>query len=222
MRRFVFGVLLLTIPSLWVACGSPEPADDSGREAAAMPPPAEAAVPVPDAMPVAPPAPPPLFPRGLVTHVPGVTPGYVLFSPLLSNMSYLVDNDGQVVHSWTTPYSPGGGQYLLPNGNLLRPGRDPEMTGFRAGGTGGILQELDWEGNVVWEWRLSDPGRVQHHDVEPLPNGNILAIGWEAKSADEARGAGRRADRTPEQGLWPDWVLEIEPVRPHGAKSVWE
>ena len=34
--------------------------------------------------------------------------------------------------------------------------------------------------------------------------------------------AGGREDRIPEQGLWPDWLLEIEPVRPRGAKIVWE
>jgi len=166
--------------------------------------------------------PPSLFPRGLVAKAPGVTPGYVLFNPLLSDTAYLVDNDGAVVHTWKASTSPGASMYLLPNGNLLRAGRDPKQLGFRAGGTGGILEELDWEGNVVWEWRLSEAERVLHHDVEPLPNGNILAIAWEVKSPEEARRAGRRADLVPEQGLWPDYVLEIEPVRPRGAKIVWE
>ena len=50
--------------------------------------------------------------------------------------------------------------YFLPNGNLLRPGRDPNEVVFRAGGTGGILQEFDWEGNVVWEWALSDENQI--------------------------------------------------------------
>ncbi len=222
MRRLALGVLVFVCAGSWAACGPPEASVDRSGEATPEAASSQTAESASDETLAAPPAPPPLFPRGLVTHVPGVTPGYVLFSPLLSDTSYLVDNDGQIVHQWKTPYSPGGGQYLLANGNLLRPGRDPEMTGFRAGGTGGILQELDWDGNVVWEWRLSDAGRVLHHDVEPLPNGNLLAIAWESKSADEARRAGRRANRTPEQGLWPDWVLEIEPVRPRGAKIVWE
>jgi len=166
--------------------------------------------------------PAPLFPRGLVTRESGVTPGYVLFNPLLSDTTYLVDNAGDVVHRWKSKYSPGGGMYLLPSGNLMRTGRDPERLLFRAGGTGGILQEIDWEGNVVWEWRFSDDTRVQHHDIEPLPNGNLLVLAWEVKSSEEAKRAGRRADQTPEQGLWPDWLLEIEPIRPNGAKIVWE
>jgi hypothetical protein len=167
-------------------------------------------------------APPARFPRGLVSKAVGVTPGYVLFNPLLSDTTYLVNNDGEVVHTWKTSTSPGAGMDLLPNGNLLRAGRDPNQLGFRAGGTGGILQELDWNGNVVWEWRLSDAERVLHHDSEPLPNGNVLAIAWEVKSPEEARRAGRRADQIPKQGLWPDYVLEIEPVRPTGGKIVWE
>jgi hypothetical protein len=166
--------------------------------------------------------PPPPLPRGLVTNEAGATAGYVLFNPSLSDTAYLVDNLGRVVHVWKTPYAPGGAMELLPNGNLLRGARDPEMLGFKTGGTGGILQELDWEGRVVWEWKLSDAGRVLHHDIEPMPNGNVLVLAWEVKSPAEARAAGRRVDQIPEQGLWPDVVLEIEPVRPSGAKVVWE
>ena len=55
-----------------------------------------------------------------------------------------------------------------------------------------------------------------------LPNGNILAIAWEAKSAQEAVAAGRRPELTPEAGLWPDTIVEFEPQRPDGARIVWE
>ncbi|HEU5323638.1 MAG TPA: aryl-sulfate sulfotransferase, partial [Methylomirabilota bacterium] len=151
-----------------------------------------------------------------------MTPGYVLFNPSLSDSVYLVDNEGRVVHVWKTRYAPGGDLELLPNGNLLRGARDPEMLGFKTGGTGGILQELAWDGSVVWEWKLSSAERMHHHDVTALPNGNVLLLAWEVKSPEQARRAGRRADQIPEQGLWPDLVLEIEPVRPDGANIVWE
>jgi hypothetical protein len=200
-----------------LACGEQhEPAPPPVAETAPAPPSAAAAQPGPPA------APPPLMPRGLVTNEAAATPGYVLFNPLLSDTAYLVDNEGRVVHQWRTPYSPGGGMELLPNGHLLRTARDPEMLGFRAGGTGGILQELDWDGRVVWEFRLSEAGRVLHHDIEPLPNGNVLAIGWERKTPAEARAAGRRPDQIPEQGLWPDFVIEIEPLLPSRGRIVWE
>jgi hypothetical protein len=165
--------------------------------------------------------PPPLMPRGLVSREEGVSPGYLLFGPLRSSSTYLIDNDGRVVHEWKGQYA-GGGGYLLESGNLLRMGRDPDALHFRAGGVSGYLQEVDWEGRVVWEWKLSDERRILHHDIKPLANGNILALAWEAKSREEVLRAGRRPETAPEQGLHSDWVLEIEPVRPRGAKIVWE
>ncbi|HEU4430004.1 MAG TPA: aryl-sulfate sulfotransferase [Myxococcota bacterium] len=166
--------------------------------------------------------PPPLLPRGLITREPGVADGYVLFNQSLSDTAYLVDNEGRVVHVWKTPYGPGGDSELLPNGNLLRGARDPEALSFKVGGVGGILQEIDWDGRVVWEWKLSDAQRIHHHDVTVLPNGHVLLLGWEVKSPAEARAAGRRGDWLPERGLFVDYVLEIEPVRPRGARIVWE
>jgi hypothetical protein len=61
-----------------------------------------------------------------------------------------------------------------------------------------------------------------HHDIKPLPNGNVLALVWERKTREEAISAGRRPDAVPEQGLMADWLIEIEPVRPSGARIVWE
>ena len=63
---------------------------------------------------------------------------------------------------------------------------------------------------------------MTHHDVEILPNGNILTIAWERKTDDEARRAGRRPELVPEQGIWPGMVAELQPTPPEGAKIVWE
>ena len=93
--------------------------------------------------------PPPLMPRGLIKREAGVSPGYLLFGPLRSSSTYLIDNDGGVVHAWKGQYA-GGGGYLLESGNLLRMGRDPDALHFRAGGVSGYLQEVDWEGRIVW------------------------------------------------------------------------
>lgn len=166
-------------------------------------------------------APPPLSPRGLVTKTSSVSPGYVLFSQSLSDTILLLDNDGRVVHRWRNPHA-GGALYLQPNGHILRGARDPNILHFKFGGIGGILQELDWDGKVVWEWKLGDEKRVLHHDIKPLPNGNVLALVWERKTREEAIAAGRRPDAVPEQGLMADWLIEIEPVRPSGARIVWE
>ena len=121
-------------------------------------------------------------PRGLLVKEASVSAGYVLFSPLLSGVTYLIDNDGQVVHTWESDYAPGVSVYLLDNSHLLRAGREPEVPVFSIGGHGGRIQEFTWDGDLVWDFKLANEQRLMHHDIEPLPNGNVLAIAWERKS----------------------------------------
>jgi hypothetical protein len=168
-----------------------------------------------------PPAPPPAMPRGLMSQLPGATPGYVLFSPILSTTVFLVDNNGRVVHTWDNEFG-GIAHYLEADGTLLRGFRDPEILHFRQGGVSGGLQEIDWDGKVLWEWRLGDEKRVLHHDIERLPNGNLLVLGWEVKTPEESIAAGRRPGTMADLGLMSEWVMEIQPIRPRGAKIVWE
>ena len=69
-------------------------------------------------------------PRGLWINKPTAQPGYILFSPLSSGTTYLIDNAGQVVHTWESDFAPGCSAYLLDNGHLLRPAREPEVERF--------------------------------------------------------------------------------------------
>ena len=47
---------------------------------------------------------------------------------------------------------------------------------MESGGVGGAVQCLTWDGELVWEYVLSNSDYQHHHDVEPLPNGNVLMI----------------------------------------------
>ena len=90
---------------------------------------------------------------------------------------------------------------------------------FDHGGAGGVIQEVDWEGNVVWEFTYSNGEHRQHHDFTPMPNGNILFIAWEYKTAAECLEAGRKAylcgtdedHRHPflEEGVHVDTIVEV-------------
>jgi hypothetical protein len=160
-------------------------------------------------------------PSGLVAARPGAAPGYVLYAPLLSDTTYLVDAAGLVVHTWRSAHGPEGSVYLTAEGHLFR-GARVESKVFRGGGTGGRIEEYDWDGELVWSYDLASDDFMSHHDIELLPNGNVLAIAWERKTADQALRAGRRPDRVPEQGIWPEMVVEIEPRRPEGGRIVWE
>ena len=150
------------------------------------------------------------------------SPGYVLFSPLLSPTTYLIDKGGRVVHEWEGAFPPGASVYLLDNGHLLRPARDPALPFFGGGGQGGRIQEFTWDGKLVWDFIVASSQTMQHHDVAPMPNGNVLAIVWERKGREEAIRMGRRPALTTDAGLWPDCVLEIARQPPAGGRIVWE
>lgn len=188
-----------------IACGGGSPPSTQTEENASVPSAADAAE----------------RPSGVIVSSDEATPGYVLFSPLLSDTTYLLDNDGLVVHTWKSPYAPQGFVYLRDNGNLLR-GARVESSIFNGGGAGGRLEEYTWDGELVWSFEFPPDERLTHHDVAILPNGNLLAIAWERKTAEEARRAGRRAELVPEQGIWPGMIAELEPTPPEGAKVVWE
>ena len=160
--------------------------------------------------------------RGLIRQEAGVTPGYTMISPLSGDTVYLINSAGKVVHQWKNRYEPGLSSYLLPNGNLLRGIQIGLASQFRGGGISGGVQELNWNGELLWEFHLANDRNYYHHDFEPLPNGNILLISWEAHSKQEVLAVGRKPEYASEKGLWPDAILEIEPLKPYGAKVVWE
>ena len=87
---------------------------------------------------------------------------------------------------------PGNAVYLLPNGNLLRTGKLEIGTNpINIPGSGGIIELFDWEGNVIWSWIDSSNTSRQHHDVFPMPNGNILILAATVLTDTEAIEAGR-------------------------------
>jgi hypothetical protein len=147
--------------------------------------------------------------------------GYTLFAPLRSTTTYLIDNDGKLVRSWQSSYPPGNSVYLLENGHLLRTGNVRNQT-FTSGGQGGRVQEFDWNGALLWDFEYSSDQYLQHHDVEPLPNGNVLLIAWELKSSSEAIAAGRNPALVSSRGLWPDKIIEVKPQGASGGEIVWE
>jgi len=159
--------------------------------------------------------------RGVRLHEDGAFEGYTLLAPLRSTTTYLIDMRGEVVHTWESEQPPCSSVYLLDNGHLLRPVRLDSET-FFAGGQGGRLVEHDWDGNVVWELDWSDTERMQHHDLHPRANGNVLFIAWEHNSREDSIAWGRDPSQVDERGFWTGAVFEVEPVRPKGGRIVWE
>ena len=99
--------------------------------------------------------------------------------------TYLVDMDGNAVHSW--PY-PGFPSLLIDpalnhgkKGDVLvqlEKRKDPDTTSFGNGVNNHSIAELDWRGKVVWKWAgegVADHA-YQHHDLQRLSNGNTLVL----------------------------------------------
>ena len=147
--------------------------------------------------------------------------GYTLFAPVRSTTTYLIDMHGLLVHSWPGPVTPGLSAYLLEDGHLFRAGNAGNTT-FTAGGAGGRVQEIDWDGTLLWNYTYSNALHLQHHDAMRLPNGHALLIAWELKTQSEATSAGRNPAYVNSAGLWPDHLIEVAPLGATGGIIVWE
>jgi hypothetical protein len=149
----------------------------------------------------------------------GIYDAYTLLSPLGSTHTYLINNEGFIVNKWESNTS-SLISYLTNNGNLVRALR-LNTTNFGAGSTGAI-EILDFEGEQLWYWEYNTINYVLHHDLELLPNGNILAIVWENKSENEAIINGRNPSLLFENKVWPCKIIEIKPQANNQAEIVWE
>lgn len=156
---------------------------------------------------------------GLMMNTADSDDGFTLFAPSSSLRTYLIDNCGNEINSWESEYRPGAVAYLMENGSLLRTGRISGM--FNAGGRGGIIEMISWDGDIEWQYTYADSLVHQHHDVELMPNGNVLILAWERISEEEARSMGRQG-AIGDLGLWPDHVVEVQPDGLNDGIIVWE
>ncbi len=161
--------------------------------------------------------------RGLIINTPEATPGYILFhnGGGTANSTYLMNLEGTIVHEWKGDL-PVFNSYLQDDGRVFRLERDPDFPVFDGGGQAGRIREYSWDGELLWNFEYATEQYLTHHDFAIMPNGNILSIAWESKSKEEAIAAGRNPELTPAAGLWPDKIVEIEPIRPDGGNIVWE
>tara|TARA_Y100000814_G_scaffold159336_1_gene116387 strand:+ start:2166 stop:3566 length:1401 start_codon:yes stop_codon:yes gene_type:complete len=140
--------------------------------------------------------------------------GLTLFTPFAQDeeiSTYLIDNDSNVIHVWNQEYMPASMPYLLPDSSIIYPYQVEEPT-MIAGGVGGGVKKILWDGTVLWDYTFSNSIYQHHHDVEVLPNGNILILAWEKKSISDAHSMGRSdIDLWTVPEMWSTAVLELNP-----------
>jgi hypothetical protein len=168
-------------------------------------------------------------------------PGYLLLAPMNSTLTYLADKDGKTVRVWQSAYTPALSAYLLENGHLLRSasaggrgggggagggGGGGGMGGFIPG-AGGRIQEFTFDGEIVWDYQYSVPTHLPHHDILKLPNGNVLMVVRETKTAQESLDAGRKPQAGGGGGggggvTESDFILEVKPTDKTSGEIVWQ
>lgn len=158
---------------------------------------------------------------GLTAYSKNHQPGYHLLSPMVNGAtkSYLLDDCGRVINTWTGSGMPGTACILGRDGSLIR--TMSIQNRYMALGCGGMIEKYDWDGNLTWKFTLSDSNESLHHDITELPNGNILAIVWERHTADDAESRGRTfpGGRT---DILSERIIEIQPIDDDSFEIVWE
>ena len=149
----------------------------------------------------------------------GVYEGYTLFTS--QNNTYLINNCGEVINQWSSTFPPGNSVYLLENGSILRAGRTASSD-ITFGGQGGVIEIFDWDGNLTWQYFYDTPMMRQHHDIYPMPNGNVLILAVTRMTNAEAIQAGRNPINLAESDLYNEQIIEVTPSGINDATIVWE
>ena len=139
---------------------------------------------------------------------------FVLVNDAGNNRAFLMDKNAAIVHEWPLTNRLGNDAFLLSDGRLLASleADEPKIT---LGGQGGKLQFVEKDGTVLWNFDFSSEEQETHHDAELLPNGNVLAMVWEKRTATEAADAGSTAG----MDVFLDAVIEVNPMT---DEIVWE
>jgi len=141
--------------------------------------------------------------------------GFTLFTPVEGKSVFLIDMHGKEVKQWKMEYEAGCYGELLANGHILYGGKIHDGPLNDIEGSGGVLQEIDWDGDIIWEYR--DP--YMHHSFYRRRNGNTLVLKWvelPKNIARKVKGGDPGSER--EGVMWGDMVQEINP----NGKVVWE
>lgn len=149
------------------------------------------------------------------------TEGYHLIARLNEYSVRLLDKHGNAVHTWTSDYPTSTVVKLQPDGTLMRTCGTGNAS-IKAGGAGGRVELLDWEGGVVWAYELSTDTQVLHHDVKRLPNGNFLMLVWDKRTKEEVVAAGVDPVQVGDAGVLFERLIEVRPDYPSGGEIVWQ
>ena len=141
--------------------------------------------------------------------------GYNLMYPNKQNSVFLINDCGQIINQWIDPDSasiPGTMAYLTSNGELLKSKFSSELlpfASFGAGGVGGAIEKYSWDNELLARMIIADSFMIQHHSLEIMPNGNVLAIAWQNYNEQEIIESGFDTIVNNQSNLWFETIIEI-------------
>ncbi|WP_339891076.1 aryl-sulfate sulfotransferase [uncultured Alteromonas sp.] len=148
---------------------------------------------------------------GLLLNSADAQNGYTLFGGQRFSTTYLIDNCGEMVQSWSSDYSTMS-SYLLENGNLLHTGRLQSAVNsefLRAGGDSGRVEIINEQDELQWYYECNSDTQFMHHDVEYIEStGTVLVMVWNKHSAAEAEAVGYSRNHA----LWSEQIIELDPT----------
>ena len=150
--------------------------------------------------------------------------GFALYNAQASNITYLIDENQNIAHTWNMNTECNYTVQLKENGNLVRgtKGNTNIFNNNIAAGAG-LVQEITADRinglNVIaWEYVYANSDHVSHHDLT-LVGDNVLLTAYEKKSSTELNAAGFSNAGSEK---WPTHFIELEPDGNGGATIVWE
>ena len=138
----------------------------------------------------------------------------VLVNDAATDEVYLLKKNGEKFHEWTLNNELGNDAFLEEDGKLLallKTGDDK----IKFGGYGGQIQSINPDNSINWQFKYSTEDYNLHHDIERLPNGNIVALLWEKKTNAEAKEKGYKGD----SDVFIESIIEINP---NNDQIVWK
>ncbi|TVZ16833.1 aryl-sulfate sulfotransferase [Maribacter sp. MAR_2009_72] len=139
---------------------------------------------------------------------------YILVNDASANRVYIMNKKAKLLHEWNLTNNIGNDVFLMTNGKLLASLESDEPK-IPLGGKGGKIQIIEPDNTPSWEYIYSTENGETHHDVEMLPNGNIIAMVWSIMDSLQAKEEGFMLS----ENIYPESIIEINPT---SSSIVWE
>ncbi len=145
--------------------------------------------------------------------------GYAtLIAPQNSTTVTLLDTNSTVIKTWSglsgqTGYS----CYLMPGGYLWRSVKTTNNS-FMGGGLCGRVQKVDWNGTILFDYTISNANEITHHDICPMPNGDVMLIVYEKKTGTQMQAAGATSNSSRQL----EKIVQLHPTGTNTATIAWQ